>query len=104
MKIILTGLLCSACVYGQWISGVFTAQNGVLPVSSIPWNKYTHIIHFAAAPGLDSMGNGNATVSSYYISQAEIRELIASRPAGKKVLLCLKDNDANRNAFSQSTA
>ena len=29
--------------------------------------------------------------------------MTASRPAGKQVLLCIKDNDNNYNAFPQST-
>jgi len=81
----------------QWITGYYSAQNGVLPVSSIPWNEYTHIIHFAASTP------GDGTVSMYYLTQAEINALTASRPAGKQVLLCIKDNDNNYSAFPQST-
>lgn len=89
---------------GQWISGYYSSQNGVLPVSSIPWSKYTHIIHFAAAPGVDGSGNGNGTVELHYLSQADINAVIAARPAGKQVLVCIKDNDSHLNAFAQSTA
>lgn len=88
-----------ASLYAQpWITGYYSAQNGILPVSSIPWNHYTHIIHFAASTP------GDGTVSMYYLTQAEINALTASRPAGKKVLLCIKDNDNNYTAFSQSAS
>jgi len=87
-----------------WISGYYSAQNGVLPVSSIPWNKYTHIIHFAAAPGVDLHGNGNGTVELHWLSQGDINALIAARPTGKQVLVCIKDNDLHFTAFAQSTS
>jgi hypothetical protein len=68
-----------------WITGFYSAQNGVLPVSSIPWSKYTHINHFAAAPGV------NGTVAIGYLAQNEINALVASRPVGKKVLVVISD-------------
>src|SRR5882762_3265729 len=71
---------------GTWISGYFASGNGTLPPSSIPWTKYTHIIHFAAAPGVDSSGNGNGTVELHWLSQADINAVVASKPAGKQVL------------------
>jgi len=37
-----------------------------MPVSSIPWNKYTHINHFAAST------DGGGKVLLYYLTQAEI--------------------------------
>jgi len=125
MKIILSGILLASLLVlaialsgtgggptflagnglqGQWISGYYSSQNGVLPVSSIPWSKHTHIIHFAAAPGLDGSGNGNGTVELHYLSQADINAVIAARPAGKQVLVCIKDNDSHLSAFAQSTA
>ena len=99
-NVMILGALLSSSVYGQWITGFYAAQNGVLPVSNIAWNKYTHVIHFAAAPS----STGNGTVSLYYLTQAEINALIAARPAGKKVLVCIKDNDGNYNAFAQNTS
>src|SRR5438270_9014679 len=87
-----------------WISGYYSAQNGVLPISSIPWGKYTHIIHFAAAPGVDLNGNGNGTVELHYLSQADINALIAAKPTGKQVLVCIKDNDSHLSALAQSTS
>ena len=83
---------------GPWITGYYSAQNGILPVASIPWNHYTHIVHFAASTP------GDGTVSMYYLTQAEINALTASRPIGKKVLVCIKDNDNNYNAFPQSAS
>jgi chitinase len=89
---------------GSWISGYYGSQNGVLPVSSIAWSKYTHIIHFAAAPGVDLNGNGDGSVELHWLSQADINAMIAARPAGKQVLVCIKDNDFHLGAFPQSTS
>ena len=97
-------MLLSGSVYGQWVTGYYSAQNGVESISNIPWNKYTHIIHFAAAPGVDGSGNGNGTVSLNYLTQAEINQINSSKPAGKKVLVCIKDSGSNTNAFAQDTA
>jgi len=82
----------------QWITGYFSARNPVLPISAIPWDKYSHLIHFAASTP------GDGTLSMYYLTQAEIDQLIAARPAGKKVLVAIKDNDDNYNAFPQSAS
>ncbi|HYM08907.1 MAG TPA: glycoside hydrolase family 18 protein [Terriglobales bacterium] len=98
MKTIVLALLLSASLFGQWITGFYSAQNGVMPVSAIPWSKYTHINHFAAST------DGSGNVLLYYLSQPEINTLIASRPAGKKVLVTIKDNDSNSNAMASSTA
>ena len=87
-----------------WISGYYVAQNGFLPASEIPWTKYTHIIHFAAAPGVDLNGSGNGTVELHWLSAADINAMIAAQPAGKQVLVCIKDNDFQPTAFAQSTA
>src|SRR5437016_2965043 len=97
MKIILSVFLLSASLYGQWITGFYAAQNGYLPVSSIPWSKYSHIIHFAAAP------NANGTIDMHYLVQTEINAF-ASRPSGKKVLVCIKDQDSNFGAFGSATS
>src|SRR5882757_6346286 len=97
MKIILSVFLLSASLYGQWITGFYAAQNGALPVSSIPWIKYTHIIHFAAAP------NANGTIDMHYLTQTEINAF-ASRPAGTKVLVAIKDQDSDLNAFGNATS
>jgi len=97
MKLAVFAMLPAVCLQAQWITGHFAANNGTLPVSSIPWSKYTHIIHFAAAP------NANGTVRMHYLVQAEINSLIASRPAGKKVVVCIKDNDSDLSAFAQAT-
>jgi chitinase len=98
MKALVSAMLLSTSLYGQWVIGHYAAQNGYLPVSNIPWSKYTHINHFAAAP------NADGTVDPHYITQAEANQINATKPAGKKVLVCIKDNDGNFNAFSQSTA
>jgi len=90
---------------GPWISGYYGAQNGVLPVSAIPWTKYTHILHFAAAPGVDSSGNGNGTVEMHYLTQTEINQIVAAaHTAGKKILVTIKDNNSHLGAYGQNTA
>ncbi len=107
MKIIGLALLLSASMssmYGQWITGYYSAQNTVESIANIPWNDYTHVIHFAAAPGVDGSGNGNGTVSLNYLTQAEISQINSSKPAGKKVIVCIKDNGSHTNAFTQDTA
>jgi glycosyl hydrolase family 18 (putative chitinase)/HYDIN/CFA65/VesB family protein/ASPM-SPD-2-Hydin domain-containing protein/Ig-like domain-containing protein/immunoglobulin I-set domain protein len=90
---------------GVWITGHYAAQNGVESVANIPWSKYTHVNHFAAAPGVDGSGIGNGTVELHYLSQTEINQIVAAaHAAGKKVLVVIKDNDSHFGAFGQSTA
>ena len=84
----------------QWITGVYAPQNGIEPVSSIPWSMYTYVTHFAAAP--DQAGTGN--VELHWLTYADIAQFISSRPAGKKAIVCIKDNDFNLNAFPQNTS
>jgi hypothetical protein len=59
MTIVVLATLLSIGLYGQWITD--SAQNRVLPISNIPWDKYTHIIHFAAAP------NSDGTIALHYL-------------------------------------
>lgn len=101
MKAVLAILIMSVSLQAQWMTGYYRGNNTDMPVSSIPWSKYTHIIHFAAAPALDTNGNFTGRLSLYYLDPAEITKLIASRPAGKKVLVSIKANDANFGAFAQ---
>lgn len=98
MKFVYFTLLSCFSVYGQWITGFLGAQNGVLPASRIPWSKYTHIIHFAAAP------NSDGSVDLHYLVPDEIAQVVASRPSGKKIMFCLKDNDGDLNAFPNATS
>ena len=91
----------AGALYAQqkpWITGYYSAGNSALPVSKIPWAKYTHLIHFAAST------DGSGNVIPYYLTQAEINLVTQSNPPGTKVLLCIKDNDNNYNYFGQSTA
>jgi GH18 family chitinase len=91
----------SAHLYAQqspWITGYYSAQNGNLPVSQIPWAKYTHVIHFAAST------DGAGHIIPYYLTQAEINLITTSHPPGTKVLVSIKDNDNNLNNFPNSTA
>src|SRR5438094_3164163 len=64
----------------KWITGYYSAQNGVQPAANIPWHHFTHICHFAAAPG------PKGTVALHYLTPEEIARFIASRPRGKKAL------------------
>ena len=98
MKMLGLVTLFSIMLHGQWITGFYGAQNRVLAISDIPWDKYTHIIHFAAAP------NSDGTVNLHYLTQDEISAITASRPAGKKVVAAIKDNDSNLNAFAAATS
>src|SRR5579872_6290369 len=104
-QVILPVFFLSASLHAQWITGFYESQNGVEPVASIPWSKYTHIVHFAVTPGIDR--DGNASIILRRLGQSdlsEITQLVVSRPPGKKLLLCIMDNARDRNAFSQSTA
>jgi hypothetical protein len=92
--------LSSAYLYAQlnpWITGYYSAQNGNLPISQIPWAKYKDVIHFAAST------DGTGNVIPYYLTQAEINLITTSHPPGKKVLVSIKDNDNNLNNFPNST-
>ena len=91
-------------LHAQWITGFYEAQNGVEPATSIPWSKYTHIIHFAAVPGVDGNGNGDGSILLNKLSQQEIASFINSRPPGKLALISITDNRNATSAFSQSTA
>lgn len=104
-RLILSIALLAISLPAQWITGVYSAGNSVLPISKIPWSKYTHVIHFAAAPGVDAAsGIGNATVELHYLTRAEIAQFVGSRPPGKKAIVCIKDNDQHLDAFAQNTA
>ncbi len=59
-------------------------ESGNLP----PWALYDVVYMFAAAPYSDG------TINTLYLTTAAIQQLIASRPAGKKVLVVIKDEGA----------
>ncbi len=94
----LSASLLSGTLHAQWITGYFESQNGVQSVSQIPWNKYTHIVHFAATTG------GTGDVQPHWLGQTEIQQIVAARPAGKKVLVCIQDNGSNTSAFANSAS
>lgn len=102
MKIVLVILLGGLSLQAQWVNGFYTGNNGVETIPNIPWTKYTTIIHFAAFAGVNGSNVGNGTVNMSNIP--DTAALIAARPVGKKVLLCLKDNDSFASAFGQSAA
>jgi chitinase len=103
-RLILALTLLAISLPAQWITGFYSAGNDVLPVAKIPWSKYTHVVHFAAAPGVDVGGNGNGTVELHYLTRSEIAQFVGSRPPGKKAIVCIKDNDQHLDAFPQNTA
>jgi hypothetical protein len=91
--------LLAVSLQAQWITGYYGAGNGVLPISAIPWNNFTTIVHFAAST------DGEGNVATYYIRQQEIRQLVAAGHAhGKKVLVNIIDNTADYNYYGRSTA
>jgi len=79
----------------KWITGYYSAQNGVQPAANIPWHHFTHICHFAAAPG------PKGTVALHYLTPEEIARFIASRPRGKKALATIMDGEAG---FADATS
>ena len=79
----------------KWITGYYSAQNGVQPAASIPWHHFTHICHFSAAPG------PSGTVAMHYLTLEEIACLIASRPRGKKAIVTIMDGEAG---FADATS
>jgi Glycosyl hydrolases family 18 len=83
---------------GRWLTGYYAAQNGVEPIGAIPWNLYTHVIHFAAAP------NADGSIAAHYLTASEIAQFTSSKPAGKYALVCLKDNDSDQGAFAAATS
>ena len=99
-KTALAAFLLSTCLHAQWMIGVYSSGNGTLPYSAIPWSKYTHIIDFAAAPDQAATGN----VELHWLTQSDITQFINSRPAGKKAIVCIKDNDFNLNAMPTNTS
>ena len=94
----LSAILLSGTLHAQWMTGYFESQNGVQSVSQIPWDKYTHIIHFSAST------SGTGDVTMHWLNQTEIQQMIAARPAGKKVLVCIQDNGNDSNALTNSTS
>lgn len=98
----LMGTAAAACLglsaQTPWITGYYSAGNSALPVSRIPWAKYTHVIHFAAST------DGKGNVIPYYLRPSEINLFTHSNPPGTKVLVAIKDNDNDFSYFSQSTA
>jgi len=102
LKLVLSILLLCSSLNAQWVSGFYVANNGTLTVPNIPWSKYTQVIHFAARAGVNGSGVGNGSVNTSELT--DTAALIASRPAGKKVLLCLSGNNSFPLAFAQDAA
>jgi chitinase len=96
-KIASSLILLAVSLQARWITGFYEARNPTLPPASIPWSKYTHIVHFAAAPG------PNGAVDLHYLTRREMEQFTRSRPPGKKALVCIKDNDDDLTAFARDT-
>ena len=88
----------------KWVSGYYSRGTNSMSPTEIPWDKYTHIIHFAVAPAVDQNKIGNGEIEMFHIQAGDIKALMAARPAERKVLLSVKDNDPHPNAFLQSTS
>ena len=86
------------CLHAEWITGFYEAENGVEPVSAIPWSKYTHVVHFAART--DGIGG----VLPRWRDASESRRIIDSRPTGKKAILGIVDDSRNPVAFRVSSS
>jgi Malectin domain/Glycosyl hydrolases family 18/Putative Ig domain len=80
----------------QWMVGVYYANS--LPLSAIPWSKFTIVQYANAAPGV------GGTVAPGYVNSAEVQQLIAARPAGKKLTLQITDGMSTPGATDFSSA
>jgi hypothetical protein len=81
-------------------NGWFQAQNTAVPVAAVPWSLYDVVYHFAAWP------TSAGAVNMGYITPSEIAAFKASKPAGKKLLLTLKDDTQtpDLSAFQHATS
>lgn len=75
-----------------WITGYF--MDGSMSMSDIPWNKVTHVIHFAMDPS-DSAGDLEGISSD-----SADAFTAAAHNAGVKALFCVRDNNSNLGLFS----
>src|SRR5260370_42253764 len=80
-----------AVLRGQWITGYYSAGNGIGPVASIPWNKYTHVNHFAAAPGVSGGGRDGHHQCDTQLPGANILKCAAAPTNRKKSPLNLQE-------------
>src|SRR3954451_2359538 len=70
----------------SWITGFFADWNGQ-PVGSVPYAKYTHLIHFAAEPGPGGTVNAaaiNTSIASTFTANVHA--------AGAKALYSITSN------------
>ena len=75
------------------------------PIARIPWSSYSHVNHFAAAPGVNKAGVGDGTLSHNYILRSNVPVFVsAAHAAGKQALLTIMDRPSYPYAFGQSTA
>jgi len=86
-------VLASIGLHGQWITGYYIAENGVEPVSAIPWSKYTHVIHSALKL------NADGSVYSYVTPDLDGGIVAAAHREGKKILIAI----SNFSSYAQAT-
>jgi hypothetical protein len=82
------------------ITGYFDGSGMGIPVSAIPWSKYTRMNMFAAS--LNSRGQ----VVSQYITPADTVPFVsAAKTAGVKSIICIMDNETgDPGGFVNATA
>src|ERR1051326_2975591 len=82
-----------------WLTGYFSANNMILSPDNVAWGKYTHVIDFSAST------DGSYLIPYYLKNTVETASLITdAHKNGKKILLCIKDNDNNYNLYPQATS
>jgi hypothetical protein len=91
--------------YSGWITGYWYPNGWVLPASSIPWSKYTHMIHHQVSPLADgSLDFANSTFYTGAPAGFNYPEFVAAgHAAGKQVLWGLSFADCS-NTFISATS
>jgi chitinase len=88
--------ICMPVHAEKWMVGVYYAKT--LPISAIPWSKFTVIQYANAAPG------AGGTVAPGKVNPAEIQELLAARPDDKKITLQITDGMSTLGAVDFTAA
>ena len=88
---------------GQWRTGYFMqGEAGGQTAATIPWSKYTHVVHYALQP---TYNNGVCELAPRYgpISGTDIAEFVGgAHNAGVKAIIGIVEDDA-REAISACT-
>ncbi len=105
MKKLFLSLLSLATVYAQpWRTGYYWQPgSSVLPVSEIPFSKYTHVIHYATLPTYDSGTDYcGVDVTSYSLSANAAQFISGAHASGTKALISMV-NDSSGYAIRTCT-